>query len=1340
MTDTNTRPNPYVGPRPFTASDPLPGRRREVRELRSLLVAERVVLLHSPSGAGKTSLLEGQGGLKQALGEQYLIRPTIRVNQPVPANWVIPGGPAPNRYVLSVLRSLEEGAASPLPPAALVRLGLVEYLDRRKADLLGDGSRARRELLVFDQFEEILTADPGDQKLRVAFMQELSQALVERRRWVLFAIREDYLGALQPWLQALPTQLARRFRIDLLAEDGARDAIRAPAEANGVQFDADALEHLVDELLQVRVQGLDGAIEQKAGLWVEPVQLQVVCRRLWSRLAPDDLKIERVEVQNLGDMDSALAEFYAEQVAAIADRPGARTTERALREWIGTRLVSPQGVRTQVLKGEHESEGMSNAVIQALLDLHLVRAEERRGFKWFELAHDRLVGPVRRDNETWFAGHLHPMQLQAALWAQQHEPNEMLLGEEALRSAEEWAAGHGDALSATERSFLAKSRVAQQAERTIRDAQAHALALERRRVAEQLQAASRQARLAAVLAVVGVLAVVAAVVSYLQYRQTQVALVAAEEARNDASEKAREANAERERADAQAHSARSATRVATAERALFEGNVARALGLLRAVESERPLTSVPGWRDTMLKAMARRDYAVITYRGHSDSLRAVAVSADGTRIVTTSEDRTAQIWSAVTGAPIVTLAGHTDAVKSAVFSPDGASVVTASHDNTARGWDASTGALRFTLGHGDWVRTAVFSPDGASILTASWDDTAGLWDAHTGAARATLAGHTDNLVGGSFSPDGRRVITVSADNTARVWDTVTGAPIVTLGDHHGGAHAASFSPDGAHIVTVAFDATGYVWTANGRKIATFKGHTAPVLSATFSPDGRRILTASYDKTARVWDAQTGRAVATLAGHQDGVATAVFSPDGSQVLTASGDRTARIWDVETGNERHLFVGHASALVSAVYTPNAAQVVTASLDATARIWAMTPLLQVAALGPPRGTLDASALSPDGTRAVTVAADSTTAQVWDVRSGAQVVSFDEHESPPYFATFSPDGTRVISGAGMTATAPIWDAASGRRLATLNNEPADILSAQFSPDGARIVTTSNDAEPRVWDAATGAVVATLSGHTGRVKSAVFSADGLRILTGSHDKTARIWDAATGTQRAVLGGHLWALEAAVFNADATRVATVAGEPMAHVWDASGEPFATFAKGLGNVRAAAFSPDGARLAVGAMEGVVQVWDIPTRTLALTLVGQEDMLVSLAFSPDGASILTASSESSTARLWDTKTGEQLALLAGHGDGLVAAGFSRDGGRIFTRSRTGPLRIWWTPFAGDDVGAFELLWRATPLCLEADEPSVLGAAEETRACGEMIRCIHEPGASFPACLAAFRGSRA
>lgn len=50
--------NPYPGPRPFQRGERLYGREREITELFYLLSAERIVLLHSPSGAGKTSLVD----------------------------------------------------------------------------------------------------------------------------------------------------------------------------------------------------------------------------------------------------------------------------------------------------------------------------------------------------------------------------------------------------------------------------------------------------------------------------------------------------------------------------------------------------------------------------------------------------------------------------------------------------------------------------------------------------------------------------------------------------------------------------------------------------------------------------------------------------------------------------------------------------------------------------------------------------------------------------------------------------------------------------------------------------------------------------------------------------------------------------------------------------------------------------------------------------------------------------------------------------------------------------------------------------------------------------------
>src|SRR5688572_30168753 len=72
-------PNPFVGPRPIQVGEELFGRDAEIRELYNLLQARRIVVLHSPTGAGKTSLV--QAGLIPRLKQsKYDVWKPIRLH------------------------------------------------------------------------------------------------------------------------------------------------------------------------------------------------------------------------------------------------------------------------------------------------------------------------------------------------------------------------------------------------------------------------------------------------------------------------------------------------------------------------------------------------------------------------------------------------------------------------------------------------------------------------------------------------------------------------------------------------------------------------------------------------------------------------------------------------------------------------------------------------------------------------------------------------------------------------------------------------------------------------------------------------------------------------------------------------------------------------------------------------------------------------------------------------------------------------------------------------------------------------------------------------------------
>ncbi|KAL0945161.1 hypothetical protein HGRIS_004312 [Hohenbuehelia grisea] len=162
--------------------------------------------------------------------------------------------------------------------------------------------------------------------------------------------------------------------------------------------------------------------------------------------------------------------------------------------------------------------------------------------------------------------------------------------------------------------------------------------------------------------------------------------------------------------------------------------------------------------------------------GHSDNVVSVAFSADGTRIVSGSHDKTIRLWDAATGQPIGRpLSGHQRHITFVVFSPDGSRIVSSSYDHTVRIWDATTGqqigdALN---GHTFWVTSVVFSPDGTQIASGSDDSTVRLWDAATGREVCDPMSNGAAVLSVAFSPDGKFIAAGCEDFVVRLWDAAT---------------------------------------------------------------------------------------------------------------------------------------------------------------------------------------------------------------------------------------------------------------------------------------------------------------------------------------------------------------------------------------------------------------------------------------------------------------------------------------------------------------------------------------------------------------------------------------
>ncbi|HWG46935.1 MAG TPA: WD40 repeat domain-containing protein [Gemmataceae bacterium] len=263
------------------------------------------------------------------------------------------------------------------------------------------------------------------------------------------------------------------------------------------------------------------------------------------------------------------------------------------------------------------------------------------------------------------------------------------------------------------------------------------------------------------------------------------------------------------------------------------------------------------------------------------------------------------------------------------------------------------------------------------------------------------------------------------------------------------------------------------------------------------------------------------------------------------------------------------------------------------------------------------------------------------------------------------------------------------------------------FSPDGKVLASVGEDRRIRLWNAATGRPLRELPGHPGWVRSIAFSPTGKLLASVGSDNTVRLWNVATGRQ---IGEPIWAHPLfAAFSPDGKYlVFTRPGAPTGKmeptdpicIWDiAAGKVIRTWTV-TASPYSGTFSPDGRTLALATNEWIartgaklgeknigknrsfISLWETATGKELWHTPGRPQPLFSIAFSPDGKTLVSGGVQSDPEKgeghgeikLWDASTGKELRDLPGPASRVSYVRFSPDGKYLLSMCGSGPTIFW------------------------------------------------------------------
>ena len=303
------------------------------------------------------------------------------------------------------------------------------------------------------------------------------------------------------------------------------------------------------------------------------------------------------------------------------------------------------------------------------------------------------------------------------------------------------------------------------------------------------------------------------------------------------------------------------------------------------------------------------------------SVSSLALSADGTRLLSNNPNNSARLWDVKTGKEMLPRTGHTGPLVGYGFQADGKKLVSVGTDLSIRVWDLTGPAPREQASKGfsasgNAVASAALSPDGQTLAIGDGKEVQ-QWN---------VDGEPNLRTRLRMAPFGGEIVGFAGVGTLAAWKHLPGfnsnlwlwdvrgeepkiiAAQMKLSEIH------AISPDAKTVAVLQQGVKVQLLDLTVTPPTERDVFSSPIRAAAFSPDGKTLATCGPDTskvsldpmlTVKLWDLSGDKPVqkAELFGKKwdapaDKRPSLAFSPNGKMVLAHSGDGWNIVWDVAT----------------------------------------------------------------------------------------------------------------------------------------------------------------------------------------------------------------------------------------------------------------------------------------------------------------------------------------------------------------------------------------------------------------------------------------------------------